>query len=77
MPTEPKYVRCIADTYEDLTWGKDYLVLAFEPAVAAGHRKEDYVKILNDNGITIYAPVRLFVPANAPVEATEAERCRN
>jgi hypothetical protein len=69
----PQYVRCVVDFYNDLTRGKDYLVLAFEPAVTNGHRAEDYVKILNDNGTTIYAPARLFTPANT----VEAEPCKN
>lgn len=67
MP-EPQYVRCVVDIYEDLTCGKVYLVLARE-----NRNEQDYVKLLNDNGTTIYAPARLFVPAN-PTPA-EAEPC--
>lgn len=67
MP-EPKYVRCIADHYEDLTPGKDYLVLARER-----RNDQDYYKLLNNNGTTIYAPEFLFVPATQ----TEAEPCKS
>jgi hypothetical protein len=84
MP-EPQYVRCLTSSYEDLTDGKDYLVLSRER-----RNEQDYVKLLNNNGITIYAPARLFgkveyatmqsfLPQNVEEvgQPTEAETCKN